>query len=491
MYRQLAITVVLAAALLIAIAAPSNSTEKMKKLKAGDITVTYPAGLEDKAKELAEFATKNILPERDRFLKTTKVFSDTDKVSKRIVEWLGCPEEQKEAEEAFAGCSKTTDSLEKMFTDIRLYRKSDIKSSGGVSEGPITLSYDRATDHLQFKLWVSGADQEAFLPVLLGEDGEFDFGGPLTEAAEGIRSMLTNMLLIVSHEAAESVLVSRLKLYHPYARWFNDGVANWVGLRITDEFAPDQRKEFRSSLMPVSGDTSVRSTINLLTWLQMGFMPGNSFREKTEGNDPTNYAYATEAVVRILRGLPPDTLAKIIGKLKGKYYADTDMICTAIQEVTGRNAKAILLEYVPAHVKEGLAKNEDVSLYGKARGLVGEKDYMEICRLLQASIEMRPGNKDAHFNLAWAMRKSGAPKELSERELVIAYAVAYDSTDRVDLFTKDEEAVYLLGRMWQISRVDDDKAREHFKRVLKTNPSHADAIAALAELDKATPRDKQ
>jgi len=492
MYKQHFRTAVLIVVLLITSAVSFTSAEELKKLRKGDITVTYPAGLDDKARELADFATKEFLPIRDQLRERQEALADTGKVARRIVEWLGCPEEQKTAERDLTDFSSVMSSIHKLFTNFRLYRESDIEASGGVSSGPVSLLWDQSLDHCTFKFWVSGRkpDPSVFMPVVLTRSGELSCAAPLDQVVDNLSAYVLPFALILPHEIAESVLINKLQIYHPYARWFNDGIATWVNMQIVDEFVSDQRKEFRRQMLPDDEDNSRRPTINLLAWLQLGYMPGDTFRERLMGSEGTNYPFAAEAVTRMLRGLPDDTLAKIIGVLKGKRNPDTDTICAAIKEVTGRDAKSILLEYVPKHVKEGLEKKEDVSLYERAKSLVGEKDYLEMCRLLQASIEIRPSNKDAHLNLAWAMRRSGAPKELSERELVIAHVLSYNDASTPDYFQKDEEAGYLLGRTWQRSGSEDARAREIFNWVLKINPNHADAIAALAELDKAQKDEK-
>jgi tetratricopeptide (TPR) repeat protein len=492
MYKRPVITAVLIVVLLISFTARSTSAEELKK---GDVTVTYPAGLEDKARELADFATKNLLPIRDQFRKMRKALSDTDKVSKRIVEWLGCPEEQKEAEKMLVLNLRVLDSVETLFTDIRLYRESDLKTGSGLSEGPAKLSYDQSSDcfHFQMNIWMweSRAEEthNAFLPVVLSDDGTFHCAEPLTKTADNLLALCYSVLAIVPHEVAESMLIDRLKFYHPYARWFNDGVANWVNLRIVEEFAHDRYRTIEEHTMPDKEDKSLRSKINLLTWLQIVFMPGKSFADQTETNDPTNYPYATEAIDRMFRDLPSDSLGKVILKLKGKHCPDTDTICAAINEVTSRDAKAILLEYVPSHVRTGLAQHVDVALYDQSRRLVGEMDYAGIVRLLSKSVEIQPNNMNAHFNLAWAMRKAGEPKDRSEQHLKIVWGLAA-SKGRYNLnpFEQDEEAMYLLGRMLQHSKLSD-KARETFNKVLESCPDHVDTKTALAELDKEQAED--
>lgn len=484
MHKQL-YTAVLLAALLGGMCLPCAAAEEMKKLKAGDITVTYPAGLEDRAREVADFATRNILPIRDQFLRTRKALSDNDKVSKRIVEWIGYPEGQKEAKKVLLEYSEAMDAMATLYTDIRLYRESDVKASGGVKDGSVSLSYDPSDDSFQSN-WQATSDQSpeartAFLPIAVGEDGRYN-GKPIDEMPKHLDETALGMLPAI-HEAAESVLLLGLKLHHPYARWFNDGASNWVMMQVTREFTPDLYEQCVTSAMPDEEAKSLRPKINLLAWPQVDYCPRNPSEEEIRLNGAC-YAYATEAIDRMLRDLPPDTLAKVIRKLKGQHRPNTDAICAAIKEVTARDAKAILLEYVPDRIKSDRAQNVNVALYEQAKRLVGEADYAGMVRLLTASIEIEPNDPDAHFNLAWAMRKARMPKDDSERQAKIAAGLlSSKQPHEFSYFEVDDDSMYILGRV--LMRAGNDKqARKMFEQVTEHASDPADAKAALEELDK-------
>lgn len=484
MHKQLC-TAVLLAALLGGMCLPCAAAGETKTLKAGEITVTYPSGMEDKAKEVAEFATKNILPIRDQFLKTRKALSDTDKVANRIVEWLGCPEEQKEAKKILASFPEIMDAVESLYTDIRLYRESEVKASGGMKEGAMSLSYD-PSDGSFHSNWLATSDQskearKAFLPVAVGEDGRYN-GKPVDELARGLDGTAFGMMPAI-HEAAEAVLLLGLKFYHPYARWFNDGVSNWVMMQVAREFTPDLYGQCETSAMPGDEAKSLRPKINLLAWPQVDYSARNPSQEEIRLNGAC-YQYATEAIDRMLRDLPPDTLAKIIRKLKGQYCPNTDAICAAIKVVTDRDARAILLEYVPDRIRSDRAQNVNFALCEQAKRLVGQADYAGMARLLSTSIEIEPSDPDAHFNLAWAMRKARMPKEESERQAKIAAGLLSGKTPHdFAYFEVDDECMYILGRVLMHAG-NDKKAREILEQVIEHASDPADAKAALEELDK-------
>jgi len=478
--RRLRAVLVLA---LLASSLPRASAE-MQKLQVGEITISYPAGLESAAKELAKAAEKTIPPRREKFLQVQRAYSDGKALSKRITDLMGAPENAETPRWVISSYSTIFDAMSGMFDDLRIYRESDLRKSGGLSEGPVRLMLD-AQDQFQLKMDFStkgGSLGKAFMPFTVGDDGRFRTqGGALQEALAERYDRVTEMSPVPMHEAAEGVLVRELRFNHPFARWFNEGTATWVMLRLIAEVAPSLVADARRVSLPGPKESSVRSKVNLLAWPLDTFVPA-SVPPEDRVVVQADYQFSAEAVDRMLRD-KPEALAGIVGKLKGKPSPDSDAICEAITQVTGRDAKGILMEYVPDYVRTGLKDGAPKSLLDQARQKVLSREDSEAVKLLSRLLEITPSDYAARLHLACAMRKAGTPRDESERQIALSAALmSLQKYAAFDPVVPDAESEYVVGRLAQ-QLGDNARAKDILERVLKLNPDHADAQSALKEIE--------
>lgn len=457
----------------------------MQKLQVGEITISYPAGYESQAKELAKAAEKEIPPRRDKFLQVKRAFADSKALAKRIGDLMGAPESTETPRWVISSYSTIFDAMSGMFDDLRLYRESDLRKSGGLNEGPVHMTYDPRVDLFDLKMDFStrgGGPSKAFMPFTVGDDGRFRIVGRSLEETVAERcDRVTEMSPVPIHEAAEGVLVRELHFNHPFARWFNEGTATWVMLRLIAEVAPSLVADTRRISLPGAKESSVRSKVNLLAWPQDSFRPTSASTEDRLVVQ-ADYQFSTEAVDRMLRD-KPEALAGIIGKLKGKPSPDNDAICEAITQVTGRDAKSILMEYVPDYVRSGLKDGAPKSLLDQATRKLLSREDSEAVKLLSRLLEMTPSDWTARLHLACAMRKAGTPKDESERQIVLSAAlISLQRSGAFDPVVPDAESEYVVGRLAQ-QLGDNARAKELFELVLKLNPDHADAQSALKEIE--------
>jgi hypothetical protein len=463
--------------------------EEMQKVAVGDITISYPPGLETQANDLANISNNTLLPRLEKFRRLEGVFTDSDRVARRIGEILGTPEHVGLARDLLAEMAVTVDAVVTQFTNLRVYRDSDLRAAGGLKEGPVEIYLDRRTNFFA-STFIIGSNtrdfaKKVFLPIVVNDDGTFQTSGSLEQNLARYFDQLSVMPVGPFHEATEKILIEGLKLYHPFTRWFNDGVANWVSLKVISEQAPETRETFEGVFLPGGNDESLRPKINLLTWTQEAYQK-QSLTPEEERVEEVSYRFATKSIDQMMAGKPSDTLAKVIGKLKGKPKPDTDTICAAIKEVTGVDFKSILLEYVPEDVRKGIASGEAGRLLAEARSAYAGKDLKRIEGLLDRALEMDPGNPDARFNLAFVMRKLGMPKPESERQLAITFALVESSGGEHDLdpLDKDDpEAVYLLALLTHAAG-DPEKAKSLLRDLLSKSPSHPDAKSTLEEWEQ-------
>jgi hypothetical protein len=384
--------------LLVLAASCSRVHAETQKLKVGEITISYPAGLESQAKELAKVAPKVISPRREKLLTIHNALSDTKGTVKRITDLMGCPECAQTPTEVLSAFRALTTFYQGFFTDLRLYRDTDLMSPGGITEGALQITYDSETGKADVSM-ESKAGQamegSAFLPLPVGTDGRFQAAGmslrdSLVEYYDGICWSAFSPL----HEAAENILLNDLGFSHPFSRWFNEGVATWVELRVAHQLIPSRlSREHKKQNFAGQKEKSLKGKVNLIAW------PLASLESQCPSAEISTacYSFAVEAIDRML-GDKPGAIAKVTAKLKGGRSPDTDEICAAITEVTGRDAKSILLDYVPDYVRAGLKSGEPESLRKDALQKLHRRDYAGGAKLLSRLLEMTPSNVNARLD---------------------------------------------------------------------------------------------
>jgi tetratricopeptide (TPR) repeat protein len=489
---------------------PSPSTGPVldQRLTVGEITISYPRGLESQAKELAAVCQSVIPPRKAKFLAAEQALSDRKAIVERVVALLGCPEDIAFASEVFSGTQFGVDSPQRalflsMFSNVHIYKESDLKRSGGIQAGPISLAYDPKIDKFTLSVSMSLSSETVappaacgFVPVAVRDDGTFRAQGGIAQHVSGALDELVIPLALTLqaaaiHEAAESILVVRRGFDHPFTRWFNEGTANWVALQVAAEVAPEHLQLWREQFLPGRDPSSLREKVNLLAWPQQDYGKRFVLAEEVE-TGRVSYLYATELVDRLLQGQPAGALAKVVGRLKGSQSPDTDAICQAFREVTGADAKAMLLEYVPTSVREGLRQDLPRKKLEEGYEALAAGDVWQALEHLQEALAMSPSDADAHLNLALAIRREPGRWQASrprsetgqwqESERHIAIAAVLTKRDPSRPFQihgpVDNEARYALGRAEQFR----GRLREAKDIFMKLPKDHEDAQAALREI---------
>jgi hypothetical protein len=462
-----------------------------QKLVVGDITISYPTGLDSQAQQVAEVCRTVVTPRLEKFRAIARSFSDPRSSARALTRLLGCPEEEESAAALMAEVGEVITFLEPMYTNVRIYREADLKASGGVSGGAVSLAYIPAEDRFQFQVDFhttrsEGQDlrsppRESFLPVVVRDDGSFRAQQGLAAHMGGILDNLAtpgalNVNFAVIRLAASALLIRRCGP-DPFTQWFSDGVAQWVTPRVVQEIAPDYAAQCREMLLPNAPTPEARARVNLLAW-PLGEDP----RPQDAKDEECAYC-AYELMDRLLRDRPAGTLAAIMDKLKDQKPPDTEAILRALDAVLGVDSRSLLLEYVPEPVRTGLREGRPAKLREEGYQALRDGEYSKAVKLLSDALEMTPSDADMRVNLAIAMRRSGIPKQGSERQIRLAAALARDWADREFALQgkADDETWYVLGRIAQ-QREKIPEAEALFGRL---PASHADGQAALKQIEAA------
>jgi len=460
--------------------APAFSFPLDASLTVGETTIRYPRELEAQAKTLAAVWEKVVPSRRDALRRPN---ANQEKVAARIVELLGCPEHGEIVREVMSDTCFMTGVFLDMTRDVRLYREADLRAAGGLHEGPINLIYVPATDKFQLSFQATSttypaASGRAFFPGVVRADGTL---GSRTDPPEkwvaDFFAQDPAMITVGAHEAAESVLTLELHLLHPFARWFNEGVGNWVALQITREFLPESND--RAAFLPTAESAKLRDQINLLTWAQ-NYCAKPVGSEAEDALSSAHYRYAAELITRLLAGSPPGTLETILQKLAESPAPDSETICETFREVTGKDARRLLMEYTPPSVREGITAGAPYALRQAATKAIESGDSSQAVKLLSELLTMTPADPDAQVDLAVALRRTKAPRMESEGHLWIAAALAEMQTHAPPEAAgpQDADVWYALGRVAQY-RGDKAEAGRWFKRLPETD---LEGLEVLREL---------
>lgn len=470
----------------------------------GGITVTAPAGMEEQAHQIGALADEILQPYGREYRALQKNLSNAG-LEKRIAKLIGCQDNVKMIHTVLTEFDRAmiTPSAD-YFTHITIVRDTDLKAAGAMTFGLITLGYDEAHDTFTFNLGVHvdfskdavASVQEKVppcaLPIVLTEDDNYEVQADVhTRYLKGVSDLLMLACLTPIHEATEMTLMqhvlgNRAKDYspHPYNRWFTEGTANWVMLQLGTKIAPNTAASLRQKFTPP--DDGSREEINLPYW---SFCFGFELIPDRPSLRPDShiYPYATELVSRLLDGTPEGTLAKIVQQLKRTELPNPQEVTRTISDVTGRDAESMLAEYVPITVRIRLTDGTQQTLESaQAAALAG--DYESTVQYLAFATPITPGDAALHFNLAWALRKTGADRKESEFELKQAILLSRYAERRtghaaeiIPFDPDDVDTLYLRGR-WEQVLDHPEPAKALYQRVLEEAPQHADTLAALEQM---------
>ena len=334
-----------AAVALALLSTPPGFSQDTRTIKVGDTTISYRPELEPQARQLAKVWEQVITPRQAGIKRLRSALLDPA-TAREIAILVGAPSEIEDVQTVLDRMvSIAAEVAWRALSDVRLLRESDVKSAGGIREGPVELAYDATADQFHLgRTVISKEDAERVHSIVLVRDsGAFRTNGQELGAFLAYDfEWNAKLVLAIVHEAAEDPLVNRLGFR---CRWFDEGAANWVLLRVVHRIAPDMEEACRASSLPADDIASLKSKADLDRW---------AMARRDEAGAPvrdlnlerTRYRFATELVSRIVEGQPEGTLAAIVSVLTTTtLYPDNEAVCKAVKALTGKDAKRLLLEY--------------------------------------------------------------------------------------------------------------------------------------------------
>lgn len=429
-------------------------------LTVGELTISYPDGLEPQARELATIAEQVLPAPRTRLLQASQYMANQKMLAQQIAHKLGQPKAEKKIQQSLKlWPPKLYDQL--LFSTLnhwRLYRVADVRVSGTFTDGAITQIVDPVSGEMTMRMKVHFLDGKStdsldgFIPFLVNDDGSIRYDHVKKSLADDIVSMIdgwSTMRFGVIHEVVEGYIVQDCKLCHPYTRWFNDGVANWVMYQLALAEMPESKASLDELCLP-GKDEAERGKVNLLAWRQVTYSWSTPSKEEQQ-IDRASYRFSTELIHSYFAEQPEDALGKVLKALEKYPHANTDDICRALKTVTGKDAKILLFNYVPLQVKEDINNNKVQGYFDIGKYLLVTNSQQSVDNLLR-TIQANPLNPTAHLFLALALRKLGNRNNDVDKAIILACTLGLTEDDYLQFAGRNDPDVgYICTRLRQLA----------------------------------------
>ena len=475
----------LSIALMIAVALASQAfaADNLKQLTSGGITVSYPAGLDSQAKKVMAVAQSTIKPAVEVHRQTVALLAVPDSMAGDIAQMLGAGEKKGVAKTHLQSFANKSTALVAAFSSIRLVRKASAVATNGIDAGVLQLRYSKDKD--EFNLVLDEQDtspgklKRSFFPVIVNSDGTIRSEAKIGQIALDFLGSGSAMAIAPVQDTVSYMIADSLKIYHPLARWFNEGVSGYVTRQVVVKRAP-KLAGLADSIFSVSAKSKqLADKVNLLSWPQPAYQTRSSLDPALE---TAKTQYSIEAVSNLLAKAGPQALPKIMADLNYSGNPDTDAICAAIQKATGTDFKPTLMTYVPEEVRADIASGQAAKLVAKAEASVKAKKWQDAATALRQALEMTPDDVNARLNLAWIEREFGERKD-SELQVFMVAGLLRQQKYSFHMFVYSVEGNYVMGRL-AILMGNLQAARQFLEPVLQYKPNHADAKRAMEEIRK-------
>jgi len=206
-------------------------------------------------------------------------------------------------------------------------------------------SYDRATDTAaystsQVSFSPPSSPFEWILPI--GPDFRLEHEmKALLEALQNYKGMPPGVII---HEAAEMALVRPIKFEDRYWRWFSEGVANAVAVRLLREMIGPQAAKEHEKTFSTEPYNDLKGKINLQYWMAANYCIETKLEDEKR-LELARYAFASYEIQRLVEIHGFDCIRKISDILTQQLSVTSRTICQAIYKVSGEDMNERLMHY--------------------------------------------------------------------------------------------------------------------------------------------------
>ena len=369
------------------------------------LTLRYEKSLESRIDSIRAKLSAFLKEESKSFAQVDLLRTKSDLIIERVNKIVGLSPNQKQKAEQRRIFSYFLDKSIRLATPgrkmtvylVTTESTKDYLRKGGTLPG---FSYDKAKDkaHYKFAIRYKSGDKKdrkdtyIVIPVM-ADRAEKQFSLSLTSLKRS-RDGLTGLSL---HELIEVTMLSfRLKPPDPYFRWFSDGFANAITIRVLGEFVGKQTSVRFANLYDISKYAGLEKEINLLYWMGLEYCIKTPL-ESEKRFDYARYCYATHEAVRIINKHGIECVSKILDKAcKNERRNDSRNLIPAVKEVTGEDIEKRFLRYQTFKTKAEGIKRYDESF----NAAIKRKDYAKALVALLRIHELQGIGNPRRYNSA-------------------------------------------------------------------------------------------
>ena len=230
-----------------------------------------------------------------------------------------------------------------------VFRKKTVKSFlRGGGELP-DMSYDARSNEVHFHSGVMIADAAGTVTSRRGRQNKLAMVVPVQSAAtfeRDVRGHLRSLDRIINtgvllHEMVELGLMERLRPGDPYYRWFSDGFANAIAIKLLARYiGPGDAEEF-GELYDSGKYWLWRRDTNLRYWMLPSFCV-NSPVDYENRLRTWRYAFATAEAQRVIKEYGIGSVKAILDWYEAQGGGSSEALVKAVAAVTGEDTAARL-----------------------------------------------------------------------------------------------------------------------------------------------------
>jgi hypothetical protein len=183
-------------------------------------------------------------------------------------------------------------------------------------------------------------------PIFLGKSSPeedirtgLEKGKSVVDGFAGLRESVGPFAVI--HETTELAIV-KTYLRSTDRRWFCDGVANYVALRVLeDTLGPEEARKYYDLEAELKKFASEAPKVDLLNWPNLAQVKKTNFDKRL---DTASYAFATKAIADICRRHGDEILPRLFAELGKTSIEQASMrtVYEAFTDLTGEDMKDYL-----------------------------------------------------------------------------------------------------------------------------------------------------